>query len=193
MFNCLGSIAPRSVLDVGTGRTALPALLRSCGYRVTAIDNIRDYWPQGMLNQHFHVLDDDILSSQLTDHFDVVLCISVLEHIARYDTALAAMTALTRPGGHLIITIPFHEQIGSVNVYEEPGSYGQKIPYICRQFTRQDLASWLGQGGVTLVKQEWWQFFESHFWSCGKQLAPPRRATPEEPHQHTCLLIRRDG
>jgi len=51
---------PCTILDVGTGKTALPALLANCGNRVMAIDNVRDYWQNGMMNRHFPVLDENI-------------------------------------------------------------------------------------------------------------------------------------
>ena len=45
IFRKLGETYPRTVLDVGTGTTALPHLMRNCGFLVTATDNVRDYWP----------------------------------------------------------------------------------------------------------------------------------------------------
>ncbi len=190
VFNCLAQLAPPAVLDVGTGKTALPSLLKSCGYHVTAVDNIRDYWPQGMFNRHFHVLDDDIADSKVRQRFDVVLCISVLEHVREYKLALATMASLTKPGGHMIITCPYSESIGSPNCYEEIDSYGKENPYICRQFTRMDFSEWLNSSGASIVKQERWRFFKSEFWSCGSQIQPPEKVLPEQPHQHTCMLIR---
>ncbi len=43
VFRHLRDCRPGRILDVGTGMTSLPHLLRTCGYHVTAIDNIRDY------------------------------------------------------------------------------------------------------------------------------------------------------
>ena len=40
-LQALGENRPRTVLDVGTGTTAWPHLLRNCGYVVTGIDNVR--------------------------------------------------------------------------------------------------------------------------------------------------------
>jgi len=50
VFRKIGEIYPRTVLDVGTGTTALPHLMRSCGCLVSAVDNVNDYWPTGMVN-----------------------------------------------------------------------------------------------------------------------------------------------
>ncbi|HEU5399943.1 MAG TPA: hypothetical protein VFU86_01225, partial [Terriglobales bacterium] len=40
----LATKRPKTVLDVGTGTTSWPHLLRNCGFVTTAIDNVRDYW-----------------------------------------------------------------------------------------------------------------------------------------------------
>ena len=190
VFNCLAELAPSTVLDVGAGTTALPSLLRTCNYRVTAIDNISDYWPHGMRNRHFYVLDDDITGSKLTEQYDIVLCISVLEHVVEYERALATMASLTKPGGHVLITCPYGESAGSANCYDREDSYGKDFPFICRQFTRTDFEQWCHRTGAELVKQEWWRFFDSQYWSCGKQVQPPQKVRPHELHQHSCLLAR---
>lgn len=65
VFRSVAATCPKSVLDVGTGQTALPSLLRTCGPVVTATDNIKGYWPKGMTNWHYHVIQDDIVNTHL--------------------------------------------------------------------------------------------------------------------------------
>src|SRR4051794_27580546 len=60
-LSALAEARPKTVLDIGTGDTAWPHLVRNCGFVVTAIDNVRDYWPKGMVNRHWTVLDENIL------------------------------------------------------------------------------------------------------------------------------------
>ena len=60
IFKHIVEIWPKTVLDVGTGKTALPFMMRNCGLVVTAIDNIKDYWEYGMVNRHYHVINDDV-------------------------------------------------------------------------------------------------------------------------------------
>src|SRR5438045_33492 len=55
VFRQIARLCPKSILDVGTGTTALPPLFRICGAVVTASDNVKDYWPKGMFNPHWHV------------------------------------------------------------------------------------------------------------------------------------------
>lgn len=83
VFRVVAETYPKKILDVGTGTTALPHLMRNCGALVTATDNVRDYWAEGMVNRHYHVLDDDITQTRLAGRFDLVTCVSVLEHIEK--------------------------------------------------------------------------------------------------------------
>ena len=189
-FKSLGTVQPTTVLDVGTGLTALPSLLRTCGFVVTAIDNVHDYWPQGLFNRHWFVHDADITGPALDRRFDAVVCVSVIEHISDHLAAVRGMLRALRPGGYLVITCPYSEHRYVPNVYTQHGSYGRAEPYICQQFSRAEVDAWLGQGGV-LIEQEYWQFFEGDTWSCGPLIRPPKLVGPHERHQHTCLLIRR--
>ncbi len=192
VFNKLCEIYPNTILDVGTGTTALPHLLRNCGCLVTAIDNVRDYWPSGMLNRHYHVIDDDITATRLSDTFDLITCISVLEHIQEPDDAVRNMFSLLKPGGHLILTCPYNERSYVRNVYELSGSsYGQGAPYITQAFSRSDLRRWLEENNGITIDQEFWQFWEGDHWTVGKQLIPPKRVTAEEKHQLTCILMQK--
>ena len=116
VFKILGEIYPRTILDVGTGTTALPQLMRNCGFLVTATDNVHDYWPTGMSNRHYHVIDDDITNTRLSETFDLITCVSVLEHIQEPDDAMRNMFSLVKTNGHLIITCPYNEKSYEKNV-----------------------------------------------------------------------------
>lgn len=149
VFRQLGARAPKSVLDVGTGTTALPALMRSCGCTVTAIDNVRDYWPTGMTNRHWHVTDDNIVASKITNTFDMVTCISVIEHVRDHVRAVHSMIRLLRAGGHLVLTCPYTEREFVEDTYRAPGAdeRAARLPFICRSYSRRELDAWLTRGG----------------------------------------------
>jgi len=192
VFRKLGETYPRKILDVGTGTTALPHLMRNCGCLVTATDNVRDYWPSGMLNRHYHVIDDDITETRLSNTFDLITCISVLEHIQKPDDAIRNMFSLLKPNGHLIVTCPYNERSYVRNVYELPGSsYGKGAPYITQSYSRSELDRWLQENHATILDQEYWQFWEGDHWTVGKQIIPPRSVTPDDKHQLTCILMRK--
>lgn len=193
VYDKLAALYPREVLDVGTGLTALPHSMRNAGSLVTATDNVRDYWPAGMVNRHYHVLNDDIRKTRLTGSYDLITCITVLHHIPEADDAVRNLFSLLKPGGHLILTFPYTERSYVPNVYELPGSsYGQNEPYITQSFSRKELDRWTQDHGATILDQEYWQFWEGEHWTVGAQMIPPQQRSAEDRHQFTCLLLRKD-
>jgi 2-polyprenyl-3-methyl-5-hydroxy-6-metoxy-1,4-benzoquinol methylase len=185
-FTWLTRLQPKTVLDAGTGTTAFPALLRTCGFIVRAIDNVKDYWPRGMVNRHWQVHNEDIMAPGHTPPHDVVTCISVIEHTADSVAAMRGLRRLTVDGGHLILTTPFGAE-GHPNVFAIPGSAGHANPYICRQHAPSDLARWL-ECGFTLVHQEHWRLFASPFCSVGTLVRPPQPTS--EPSNIGCFVLR---
>lgn len=192
VFRTLQELYPRTVLDVGTGTTALPHLLRHCGCLVTASDNMRDYWPPGTVNRHWHVVDDDINSTRLSPGFDLVTCVSVLEHIQTPDRAVRSMLSLLAPGGHLLMSFPYTEGAYVANVYDLPGSsYGKDAPYVTQSYSRMELDRWIGADDGIIVEQEYWRFWSGDQWTVGEQEIPPKRVAVGDKHQLTCVLIQK--
>lgn len=76
---------------------------------MTATDNIKNYWPFGMMNRHYYVINDDITKTKLTDRYDLIACISVLEHIQDADNAVKNKFVLLKDKGSLILTFPYNE------------------------------------------------------------------------------------
>ena len=192
VFSKLSQIYPRKVLDIGTGVTSLPRLLRQCGFLVTAIDNVRDYWTSGMINSHYHIIDDDITDTQLTEKFDFITCISVLEHIEKSGSAVRNMFNLLTPRGHLVLTFPYTENNYIENVYHQDGStHGHYTSVICQSYSREKLNQWLQDNNGTLIDQEYWQFFPK-YWTVGEQIIPPKMVTVDDNHQLSCILIQKN-
>lgn len=190
VFEQLTQAFPKTVLDVGTGRTALPQLMRTCGFLVTAMDNIKDYWPSGMVNRHYHVLDDDILAPKTGGPFDLITCVSTLEHIRDHARAMRNMLSLLRPGGRLVVTFPYNEKSYVENVYALPGSIGaDKYPFITQVFSRRELEQWTREGGAHVVAQEYWRYFDGAYWTIGQRVVPPVRVEAGELHQISCVAL----
>jgi ubiquinone/menaquinone biosynthesis C-methylase UbiE len=191
VFDQIASSATNSVLDVGTGTTALPALIRNCGINVTAIDNVRDFWPRGMFNQHCFVLDQDILNPKLDCTFDLITCISVLEHIKDFDKAVKEMANLLKPEGLLVLSFPYCENVYLENVYLRNFSdaYGLNMPFICQVFSRIEINNWLEKYDLSIMAQEYWQFYTGEFWSEGTPVFPPKKVGKNETHHLSCLAL----
>jgi len=184
----MSELYPTKILDIGTGTTALPHLMRGCGAIVSASDNITDYWPRGMFNRHYHIILDDITKTRINDKFDFITCISVLQHIENSDTAISSLISLLKPGGHLILSFPYSENRYVRNVYELPGSsYGQGNPYIVQSTSRDVLNRWFTGKNIKIVEQEYWQFWEGDYWTVGSQIIPPQKVSQPDKHQLTCI------
>jgi len=189
VFGAIRQTAPKSVLDVGTGESALPSLIRTCGPVVTAIDNIRDYWPEGMANRHFHLKVEDATQA-ISGTYDMVTCISVLEHIKEHDAAVSNMMRALNPGGHLVLTCPYNERCYIENAYKLPGAgYGKDLPYVCQIYSRANLERWFAPAAI--VKQEYWRVFSGPWWTFGETLRPPVEVGRDELHQLTCIMVRK--
>lgn len=192
LFKHLNEISKKKILDIGSGKTSLPHMMSNCGYIVTAIDNVQDYWISKVFNRHYYIIDDDITDTNLKENYDIITCISVLEHIPNYNGAIKNMYSLLKSGGYLILTFPYNEIKYIKNVYELTNAgYGKDFPYICQIFSRKQVDNWIHQNGGIIEDQEYWQIWDGEFWTIGNQLIPPNRVNKNEKHQLTCLLIRK--
>jgi 2-polyprenyl-3-methyl-5-hydroxy-6-metoxy-1,4-benzoquinol methylase len=187
-LECLARLRPRTVLDVGTGTTAWPHLLRNCGFVVTAIDNVRDYWDHQMLNRHWTVLDVDITKpKEFHGPFDAVTCISVMEHIVDHEAAVSSMLRLLAPRGLLIITTPYSHREQCPNVYKRLDAlYGQDLPYICRSHSAKEIEGWQ-RLGARLKRREMWRLFSGPVWATGDRIAWEQAQSEDAPHQLGCF------
>jgi SAM-dependent methyltransferase len=192
LFRKLCEVYPMKILDVGTGTTALPHMMRNCGALVSASDNIKDYWPSGIFNRHYHIINDDITRSAIKEKFDFITCISVLEHIENSDAAVSNMFNLLNPNGHLILTFPYNEERYVRNVYELPGStYGIQNSYIAQAYSRSEINRWLSERNLIIRDQEYYQFWDGEYWTVGKQIIPPKKVEKTDCHQITCIHFQR--
>ncbi len=192
VFDSLFKCSPKTVIDVGTGLTSLPHLMATCGFVVTATDNIEDYWPSGMFNRHFHLVNDDIMKTRVEGRFDFATCISTLEHIEDHQAAVKSMIKLLNPGGHLALSFPYNENRYVPNAYKEPGSHvGAHIPYIAQVFSRKQIDQWCNANGARVVAQEYWQCYTGDLWTLGTQIYPPVAAEKTGKHHLSCLLLQK--
>jgi hypothetical protein len=98
------------------------------------------------------------------------------------------------PGGVVILTCPYNEHEYYDNVYaERTASYGAEFRFICRQYSRRELDTWLDDTGGELVETERWRFFSGAFWTEGERLRVPTVATKNDPHQLGCFLIQKQS
>jgi SAM-dependent methyltransferase len=188
----ISKICPVEVLDVGSGTTAWPHIMANCGIAVTAIDKIQGYWENSFFNRHYYVINDDITKPNITKQFDLITCISVLEHIPDHKKAISEMIKLLKPGGHLVLTFPYNEKQYIDNVYKLPDAgYGQKFLFICHVFSRRELDQWIEGNGARIVEQEYYEIFTRDLWTFGERIYPPRKVEKGEKCHLTCVLLQK--
>lgn len=98
------------VLDAGSGEAPYRSLFGHCEY-------LTQDWP-GTPHQGAHASDviADLHDLPLEDaSFDAVVCTEVLEHVAEPQRVLAELRRILRPGGRLLVTVPF-----AIELHEEP-------------------------------------------------------------------------
>ena len=105
------------LMDIGSSDSLFPYLLADKGFNVTCLDPIAK--PSN--DPRIEIMEGDIRKTSLSEgQFDVITCISTLEHIGlpgRYGiteadpdgerNAMKEMHRLLKPGGRLILTVPF--------------------------------------------------------------------------------------
>jgi SAM-dependent methyltransferase len=108
---CRG-LGARRVLDVGCGNGALAGALAAAGFDVTGCDDdpggieiARRVVPAARFEQ-VGVYDDPARLGA-TD-FDVAVATEVIEHLFRPAALPRFAAAVLKPGGHLILTTPYH-------------------------------------------------------------------------------------
>jgi SAM-dependent methyltransferase len=111
---------PARVLDVGCAGSFFPLILAGIGYDSYGIDIRRYSITNKIKHKNFEFRQESVLKTSFPpDYFDAACAISTVEHIGlsgRYGAdddacadakAIAELARIVKPGGALIITVPF--------------------------------------------------------------------------------------
>ena len=105
------ALADMAVLDVGCGGGILSEGLTYRGAQVTGIDMGAANLDAAQAHAAQHQLDIDYrhisvedLAAEMPNHFDVVTCMEMLEHVPDPGAIVQACAALTKPGGHVFFS-----------------------------------------------------------------------------------------
>lgn len=183
VFKALRNYNPQTVLDIGSGKTALPALLQTCVTRVEAMDTKAHL-------VHFPVQPDDITApKRLWQPADMITCISVLEHIPNFTAAVENMVKLLNPDGHLVLTFPFNHYEFIPNAYTLTG---QKAPYICAQYCHQNILDWCNLFNLEMVEKEYWKHWSGQYWTSGERIKA-ELSRSSKLHHLACFVLKKKG
>mgnify|MGYP001370262344 CR=1 FL=1 len=124
------------VLDAGAGEAPYRPLFAHCEY-------VTQDWPGTV---HAGARDADVIADlhdlPVADgSFDAVVCTEVLEHVAEPARVLDELARVLRPGGTVLITVPF---VGGL--HEEPHDH--------YRYTSHGLAGLLDRAGFTNIEVE---------------------------------------
>jgi len=134
VFNRLGDVAGKCILDVGTGEGRLAVHLALQGAKVYALD-CRDYGYR-FVEARKHGADVAWIHCDVEEHvlrpiFDTVISVSALEHLD-YEKAHRCFTVIPRclkPGGHMIGTLlwsPLGAYFGDAHGYS-PADFARVV------------------------------------------------------------------
>ena len=105
--------APVRYLDIGTGESPLPSFFAAhTAWNITCLDKCpwvrkQTQFSKGLARKPMGVVEGDLLKPPLrAESFDVITCISVIEHFENNSDSMgmAAAARLLAPGGQLILT-----------------------------------------------------------------------------------------
>jgi len=107
------------VFDLGCGNGSVSAELARMGHDVVGVDGSVDgimlakrAYPQLRL-EHRSVYDD-LAATYGT--FDVVMTLEVIEHLYSPEAFIARAVELVKPGGHLILSTPYHGYLKNIAI-----------------------------------------------------------------------------
>lgn len=134
----LTKLARGRLLDLGCGRVPFYGVYKDLVTEVICVD-----W-SNTLHSNPHVDHEIDLNGPIglpSNSFDTLLLSEVLEHIRKPEILVAEMHRLLRPGGHVIMNVPFY-----YGLHEQPFDYFR--------YTRHALRSMAEDAGFSVVHLE---------------------------------------
>ncbi len=126
------------VLDVGAGQAPWRELLDHAEYVGLDIETAHEF---GMQRTPGIVYYDGARIPFPDGSFDHVMCSEVLEHVPDADAFLAELARILRPGGSLVLTIPWSARL-------------HHLPHDYRRLTRYGLAALMGAACFDSIRVE---------------------------------------
>jgi 2-polyprenyl-3-methyl-5-hydroxy-6-metoxy-1,4-benzoquinol methylase len=100
-----GNPSIKKILEIGCGGCTVLAVLKSSGYKVCGIDSSPFASVEGR-KKGIDVVTDFFPSKQLTEKFDLIFHVDVLEHIDAYVEFLKHQYEQLNDGGLLVVNVP---------------------------------------------------------------------------------------
>jgi len=128
LYESLGRLWEKEILDIGPGISPFPSLLVHHGATVTCVDTHPVKLPR------IEMIEADIREWEPERKFDAITCISVIEHITDVDipATLERWLRWTKPGGTVIVTMDIPLGCGG---YGAPfGAFADLMWWLCERY-----------------------------------------------------------
>ena len=140
-------LRPGTALDVGAAGGGNTRVLRSLGWRATALE----YGADGAQVAHergLAVVRGDATALPVADgSLDLVVAFDVLEHLEDDASAVAEVRRALRPGGRFLVAVPADPRLWS--------AHDEAVGHV-RRYTRPELTGLLADGGFVLEDVRSW-------------------------------------
>ena len=114
---------------------------QSYGYK-HYFPNAKEYLYTNLLGDCDIILDVTNMSSIADNSIDTIICISVLEHIWEYQRALDEIERVLKPGGKLLLTVPF-----GFPIHDKLDYWRFTRDFYINSFKKQNIISLINFGG----------------------------------------------
>jgi glycosyltransferase involved in cell wall biosynthesis/SAM-dependent methyltransferase len=106
ILDMLSSLPPSRILDLGCSGGLLAVKMRAAGHYVVGVDTLEVPGVRKFTDEFYIGNLDSEIPEAAGSGFDVVIAGDVIEHLAKPADALRAMSAVLRPGGQLLLSVP---------------------------------------------------------------------------------------
>ncbi len=112
----------KKILEIGSGTSSYRNFFEKCSFLATDI-------------RKFSGVDEiaDVTKLQYkSNSFDIVICVSVLEHVKDYNKAVSEIFRVLKPGGETVIAVPF-----LFPLHDVPGDYWRFTVYALKEILKK--------------------------------------------------------
>jgi SAM-dependent methyltransferase len=100
------AVRGRRVADIGCGYGGYSLALNAAGSLVVALDLFQDGWPTALAAQMSTIAANALHIPLQANTFDIVVCASLIEHVAEPQQLVAELARIARPGGVVYVSFP---------------------------------------------------------------------------------------
>lgn len=144
VLGSLRRLGAKRILDLGCGNGSFTARVVESGFDLVGLDasttGLRIASGLMPATPLIEASLEDPLPPSLHGQFDAVIAVEVIEHLARPRVLCARAKEALRPGGHFIVTTPYHGYLknlalavsGTMDRHWQPGRDGGHIKFFSR-------------------------------------------------------------